>query len=205
MKRTRKLLALQAIPVAGLICLLLFGGVVAQTPKPISKDGLLEALRIGGLTTAELVREVQRRGVEFKLNRSVEEELRKAGAAPELIRAIGANYRKENEPVRGTNTGAPSLGLIVQDVTPQIAGAMALPNSRGVFVSTVNKDGIGDKAGVERRDVIIALNDVPVDDAAGLRRQLARLQEGNTLSLTVLRNGSTRKLNARNWSAKRED
>jgi hypothetical protein len=65
-----------------------------QTKRPISKNGLIEALKINGLTTKELIRSVLRRGVAFQMTPSDEEDLRAAGARDALILAIRySNYR----------------------------------------------------------------------------------------------------------------
>lgn len=61
--------------------------------RPIRRTALINALRINGLSTAELVREIERRGVDFSLTPDVEEELLAAGATPEILLAVGANYR----------------------------------------------------------------------------------------------------------------
>jgi hypothetical protein len=61
--------------------------------KPVSLEGLTAALRIGGLSTEELVDIVNRRGVAFQLTEQAESELRAAGAAAPLIEAVGKNYR----------------------------------------------------------------------------------------------------------------
>ena len=65
----------------------------AQAKKPITRDGLVKAVRINGLSTAELVQQVQTRGVSFRMTPDAEAELRAAGARPEVIAAARANYR----------------------------------------------------------------------------------------------------------------
>jgi hypothetical protein len=65
----------------------------AQTKKPITRDGLVKAVRINGLSTAELVQQVEQRGVSFQMTPDAEQELRAAGARPEVIAAARANYR----------------------------------------------------------------------------------------------------------------
>lgn len=203
----------RAVAVAGLAHVLLFACVAAaaQARKPISKTGLVEALRIGGLSRAELVRQVEQRGVDFELTEQVAAELRRAGAGPALLRAVGANRRAAaGDPARTTTAasktaGTPSqppppppaprvaLGLFVQDLSPALAATMGV-NVRGVFVSTVEAAGLAGRAGLERRDVITAFNDEPVTDTESLRRQLSRLRAGELFSLTVLREGSVQKL-----------
>ncbi|HEU4389101.1 MAG TPA: hypothetical protein VFV34_14970 [Blastocatellia bacterium] len=83
------------------MCLLvsvLLGASLSQTSakKPISKNGLLEAIRLNGLSTQELVNRVNQRGVNFRLTAQDEAEFRAAGARPELIDAVRANYRAES-------------------------------------------------------------------------------------------------------------
>lgn len=65
----------------------------AQVKKPITKDGLVKAIQLNGLSTRELVQQIQMRGVDFQLTPQSESELRGAGARPEVIEAARMNYR----------------------------------------------------------------------------------------------------------------
>src|SRR5438270_7850905 len=77
----------------------------AQATKPISREGLVKAVRINGLSTAELIQQIQTRGVSFQMTPDAEAELRSAGARPEVIEAARSNYRAAPAaPV--VNTGA---------------------------------------------------------------------------------------------------
>src|SRR5947209_3845029 len=75
------------------ILLLVTGSTLAQQKKPISKSGLLESIRLNGLSTRELVDRIEQRGVSFQMTAADEEEFRAAGARPEIIAAARANYR----------------------------------------------------------------------------------------------------------------
>jgi len=77
---------------------------LAQAVKPISREGLVKAVRINGLSTAELIQQIQTRGVSFQMTPDAEAELRNAGARPEVIEAARSNYRPGTSPV--VNTGA---------------------------------------------------------------------------------------------------
>jgi hypothetical protein len=90
------------IPMLHVLGMLLALGVsvgVAQTyaqateTKPISKNGLTEALKIGGLSQQEFIGLVKRRGVDFVPSSEMESELRAAGAGDDLIAAVRNNYR----------------------------------------------------------------------------------------------------------------
>jgi hypothetical protein len=81
--------------------------LLAQVKKPISKDGLIKAIQLNGLSTRELIEQIQIRGVEFQMTPQIETELRNAGARPEVIEAARANYRSvanAGRPTPGRNT-----------------------------------------------------------------------------------------------------
>jgi hypothetical protein len=78
------------------LLIVLSGSAYMQAKKPISKEGLLKAIRLNGLSTAELVQNIQQRGVEFQVTSSVEHEMRDAGAQPEVIQAARLNFRPYN-------------------------------------------------------------------------------------------------------------
>lgn len=79
--------------VLGLALLLFPAGAAAQAKKPITRDGLVKAVRINGLSTSELLQQIQSRGVAFRMTPDAEAELRAAGARPEVIAAARSNYR----------------------------------------------------------------------------------------------------------------
>jgi tetratricopeptide (TPR) repeat protein len=76
----------------------------AQAKKPITRDGLVKAVRINGLSTSELVQQIQSRGVSFQMTADAEQELRQAGARPEVIETARSSYRA------GGSTPAVSTG-----------------------------------------------------------------------------------------------
>lgn len=68
-------------------------GLAVQTNKRIRKQGLIAALKQRALSTTELIEHVQERGVDFQMNAQDEADLKAAGAAPELLAVVRANYR----------------------------------------------------------------------------------------------------------------
>ena len=89
--------------------------------KPITENGLLQALKIGGLTQAELVDQVNARSVDFTLSPSVEEELRKAGAGADLLDAV-----RSHQPAQST----PSQAMAVVEHSDSPAGAPDPPSGQ---------------------------------------------------------------------------
>jgi serine protease Do len=88
------------------------------------------------------------------------------------------------------------LGVYVQAVTEDIAQGLGLKEARGVVVSSVQKGGAAERAGVERGDVITAINGNAVTDANELRNLIAGTQPGAEVTLTILRDGREQKLKA---------
>jgi hypothetical protein len=84
----------------------------AQAKKPISREGLVKAVRINGLSTVELVQQIQQRGVSFQMTPDAEQELRAAGARPEVIEAARSSYRTGGVPLSSAgvkgNPGVPA-------------------------------------------------------------------------------------------------
>src|SRR5947209_13927368 len=90
---------LAAFLVALFIPLALAAAASAQAKKPITREGLVKAVRINGLSTAELIQQIEQRGVSFEMTADAEAELRQAGGRPEVIEAARSNYRPAATPV----------------------------------------------------------------------------------------------------------
>src|SRR5918997_2436424 len=84
--------------------LALAGAASTQTKKPISKQGLMNAVKINGLSTRELVAQIERRGVDFEMTGADESDLQSVGARPEVIEAARSNYRPEAVTARPATT-----------------------------------------------------------------------------------------------------
>jgi S1-C subfamily serine protease len=98
----------------------------------------------------------------------------------------------------------PWLGITGLSVTPEVAEAFGLDGDRGVLVRDAVDDGPADKAGLrgsERQiefegallitggDIIVALNGEAVQDMDDLITSLSGAAVGQTVTLTVLRDG----------------
>jgi serine protease Do len=81
------------------------------------------------------------------------------------------------------------LGILGQDVTPDMAELMGLKDSGGVLIADVPKDGPADKAGLKSRDVIVELNGKKIQSYDTFRNEIAVMRPGNSVRLTLLRNG----------------
>ncbi len=81
------------------------------------------------------------------------------------------------------------LGVIIQQLTPDLARAFGIEETRGILVSQVNEDTPAEKAGLKVGDVIIAYRGKPVTDVGDFRNQVSLTPPGSTETLTILRDG----------------
>lgn len=90
------------------------------------------------------------------------------------------------------------LGVSYQAVTPEIAKQYNLSVSKGAYVVTSNestsaivRNGPADKAGVKNKDIIVKVNDKEVGDRGGVASLIGEYKPGDTVQLTILRDGKT--------------
>jgi Do/DeqQ family serine protease len=88
------------------------------------------------------------------------------------------------------------LGVTVQSLTADLATSLGLDAARGALVSSVTDDGPADEAGIERGDVLVAIDGNPIDDSNELRNRIAATKPGGSVNLTVIRDGKERALTA---------
>ncbi|MGC1902284.1 MAG: DegQ family serine endoprotease [Candidatus Acidiferrum sp.] len=83
------------------------------------------------------------------------------------------------------------LGVVIQPITPAMSKALNMNKLEGALVSDVSAKGPAKDAGVQRGDVILGINGNTVNDSNELRNTISMMQPGQTVKLTVSRNGST--------------
>ena len=81
------------------------------------------------------------------------------------------------------------LGVVTTDLSPEDAERFGLPVESGAIVGQVEPGSGADAAGVRRGDIIVRLGDEPIDNAGDLFGALRDYQPGDTVELTVVRDG----------------
>jgi S1-C subfamily serine protease len=81
------------------------------------------------------------------------------------------------------------LGVETTDLSPEDAERFGLPVESGAIVEQVEPGSGADAAGVRRGDIIVRLGDNPIDNAGDLFGALRDYQPGDTVELTVVRDG----------------
>jgi len=89
------------------------------------------------------------------------------------------------------------LGVVIQNVTQGLADSFGLPQPEGALVSSVEKGGPAEHAGIEPGDVILKLNGQPLKDSTELPVEIASIAPGTSVDLEVWRNHATREISVK--------
>ena len=83
------------------------------------------------------------------------------------------------------------IGVSIQEVTRELADSFGLPKAGGALISSVEKSGPAEKAGVRPSDVILKFDGKAVNSSADLPRIVAVTKPGNKVSVQLWRKGNT--------------
>ncbi|CAD7778398.1 Periplasmic serine endoprotease DegP [Candidatus Methanoperedenaceae archaeon GB50] len=84
-----------------------------------------------------------------------------------MAKKIVPQLKKHHRVVRGW------LGVMIQEVTPQIAQALGVKEPQGALIADVTPNSPAEKAGLRRGDIIIEYNGHPIKEMNELPRLVA--------------------------------
>ena len=86
------------------------------------------------------------------------------------------------------------LGVMIQEVTPEIAHALGLKEVKGALVADVTPGSPADKADIRRGDVIIEYNGHKIEEMNELPRLVANTPVDKSVPIKIWRNGKIKQL-----------
>jgi serine protease Do len=86
----------------------------------------------------------------------------------------------------------PYPGIRWVNVTPSLASRYRLPTDYGIFITEIDPLGPADEAGLQRGDIISAVNDEAIDEDHPFRNLLFQYQPGDRVTFTYLRGNAER-------------
>ena len=86
------------------------------------------------------------------------------------------------------------IGVVIQEVTRDLATSFGLERPRGALVNSVEKDSPADRAGVEATDIILGFDGKAVESSSDLPRIVGGTAPGSKVSMDVWRRGASRTL-----------
>jgi serine protease DegQ len=106
-----------------------------------------------------------------------------------IVTAVMTQLLENGEVRRG------QLGVVIQDVTPDLVNALGLQNTAGALVSNVAPGSAAQEAGIESGDLITAVNGEAVDGSTDLRNRIGLTPLGQEVQLTFIRDGQEQNVN----------
>ena len=86
------------------------------------------------------------------------------------------------------------LGVIMQNLTPELSSAFGLDLHQGVVISQVIEKSAAEEAGLKAGDVIESINGKSVKSASEMRNMVGLMRVGESLDIAVIRDGHKKKL-----------
>lgn len=108
-----------------------------------------------------------------------------------IVRKVTTDLIQHGEVQRGY------LGVIIRDLTWELAQDIGLDLSQGVVVVDVSRNGAAQKAGIKARDVILEVNGTTIRNTAQLLEIIASHKPGDLLQVGVQRDGKKNDLEIR--------
>jgi serine protease Do len=86
------------------------------------------------------------------------------------------------------------IGVVIQEVTKELADSFGLAKPQGALVNSVEKGGPADKAGVEVSDIILKFDGKSVGSSGELPRIVGATRPGSKVGMQVWRKGASKDL-----------
>jgi serine protease Do len=141
-------------------------------------------------TRIHKVNELQKIVADTPVGKQVSVRVIRGGREKTLEVEVG-ELKEEKVAKAGEFTTEKELGLTVQDLTPEIAKHLGLPEKAGVLVSQVKVGSPAHEAGIRRGDIIREIDRKPIEDLKGYRGQMGKLKGKKEILMLVQREENT--------------
>jgi serine protease Do len=101
----------------------------------------------------------------------------------DMVKYLVEQLKTRGKVVRGW------LGVLVQQITPEIGESLGIKDAKGALVSDVTPGGPADKAGIRRGDVIVEFNGNEIGEMQDLPKMVARYSPKDRARVKIIRNG----------------
>jgi len=81
----------------------------------------------------------------------------------------------------------PSLGMVLEEITPELAKNYGLSETSGVVVTQVSEGSSAAEAGIRQGDIIVEIDQEPVRDLRFLEKKMDGYKKGDTALLLIKR------------------
>lgn len=79
------------------------------------------------------------------------------------------------------------IGVMFNDIDGQFAEDKGLKDTKGVYVAKVLENSSAEKAGIKSNDIVLAIENMPVNEASQLKEMIATKNPGEKIKISLLR------------------
>ena len=108
-----------------------------------------------------------------------------------LAKQVSDQLRKYGRTKRGW------LGVLIQQITKEIADSLGLKNTNGALVSSATENGPAYKAGIKSGDIILKFNNIKIKNMNELPKVVAGTPVGKSVSVEIWREGKIKTLSVK--------
>jgi serine protease Do len=137
---------------------------------------LVASTPVGKVVKMEVIRQGRKKSLEVKMGKLKEEQV-------------------EEEPVEEES----SLGMTVDEITPELARQFSLSEERGLVVVQVENNSPAGEAGIRRGDIILEIDQKPIRDIDEYIKKIRPYKKGDTILFLVKRRQATLYLTLKVW------
>ncbi len=89
------------------------------------------------------------------------------------------------------------LGIVIQDLTPELAAGFGMKTEQGVLVADVMKESPAEAAGLKPGDIIVEFGGASIKDVTELQKRVAAVEPGRPTPITVIRDHASTALSVK--------
>jgi len=119
------------------------------------------------------------------------------GKKKSLLVKTGELKEEDESPV--VSEASPNLGLMVKEITPELARNFGLSETQGLVVVQVESNSPAGEAGVKPGDIILEVDQIPMEDLTQFNRKIDTYKAGDTILFLLNRSGTTLYLTIKVW------
>jgi serine protease Do len=154
----------------------------------------------GGMKAGDIVTEVNGKKIKdthellmliagFRVGETVKITLLREGQ--EKTVTITVAERKEQAEIAAGREGGEAYGMVVQEITPEIAKHLGLTTKTGVIVVDVQEGSVAEEVGIQPQDIILQINKAKINTMKEYVREMGKAGEKGGVLLLIKRGKST--------------
>ena len=106
---------------------------------------------------------------------------------------------KEDKESKETDQEKPYLGMTIEELTPQLAQNLGIPETSGLVVVQVNNNTPAAEAGLKQGDIILEIDQITVKKLEQFNKKIQDYKKGDNILFLVKRGGATLYLTLKVW------